>query len=337
MPGRAQGWLDASEAVHNWQCGSAQTAALHHATEAAAAALAACRGTRRPHLDTVAGDACARPAHSNMKFTLGPNWMRSPLGSVSSLWQASSRGCFVFRTIAPQQGPWQRRRRHSPKNAGTHAPVVVQHAVEGLDPFRVNVAVTHHPTWLVGRCGGHLQPKCTCKSEDSCHWLQCDHAMCHSHLAGGRGEHAVRPLACVHVEAAQQLAARQRFWVQPGRRNEGQAGGGATAYGCYYLTWVCSRRSAISTRIAPATVAAARCSRVDLRPPPQLCHRAREAAPQRRLAAAGGPDQDDADALVARQGELQRLRDLEAVFARRSAVRGCRAGSARQTAAQVPG
>ena len=38
-----------------------------------------------PILEIVAGEAHDRSCDSNRKFTLGPNWIRSPEGIVSSL------------------------------------------------------------------------------------------------------------------------------------------------------------------------------------------------------------------------------------------------------------
>lgn len=53
-------------------------------------------GATESHLDTVAGDANVRLWHSKMKFTLEANWMRSPFGSVKSLWH--ERACIVVRS-----------------------------------------------------------------------------------------------------------------------------------------------------------------------------------------------------------------------------------------------
>lgn len=36
------------------------------------------------------------------------------------------------------------------------SPVVIQHTVQGLDPLRVHVTVTHHPAVLLNRLLGNL-------------------------------------------------------------------------------------------------------------------------------------------------------------------------------------
>ena len=66
-------------------------------------------------------------------------------------------------------------------------PVVVEDRVERLDPLGVDVAVADDPALDVGRLAHHL--------------------------ARGRSEHAVEPLARVHVHVTEQLLARHRLWV----------------------------------------------------------------------------------------------------------------------------
>lgn len=72
--------------------------------------------TGSSHRETVAGDANSRPAVSNMKFTPGPNWMRSPLGSVSSLRRARAfQGRLRTKTKGTAAALRTRRRHHTPR------------------------------------------------------------------------------------------------------------------------------------------------------------------------------------------------------------------------------
>ena len=117
--------------------------------------------------------------------------------------------------------------------------VVVEHRVERLDPLGVDVAVADNPRAHLGR-------------------------LAHD-LARGGGEHAVEPLARVHVHVAEQLLARHALRVHHVRG--------------------------------------------DLLP--ELGERRTQHVPDRRLAASGGADDDDAHPLHRRLVELEDLAHLE--------------------------
>eukprot|EP00965_Chrysotila_dentata_P228878 6196860-Pleurochrysis_carterae.AAC.1 len=155
-----------------------------------------------PMRDTVAGDANLSECVSKMKLTLGPNWMRSPAQSGRNNLGGEERWCLGW-TRRFEGGRtrwvWSHTHRHIRAQEESHRthvlfiprhgeqPVVVEDRVERLDPLRVDVPVADDPRLDLGRLAHHL--------------------------ARARRQHAVEPLASVHVHVAEQLLARHRLWV----------------------------------------------------------------------------------------------------------------------------
>lgn len=146
-----------------------------------------------PMRDMVAGDAQLRSCVSKRKLTLGPNWMRSPLGSVRS--RLSSRTEFRLSIHSGSMSPSQIIQELTSAKSWNSSDTYPEHGCRWCHPIhvrRLSVASYCKTVTL------SLLPSNYDKTVFFTLWLP-------DHFPGTICEDTIRPLSGVHVYLSQQL------------------------------------------------------------------------------------------------------------------------------------